>query len=395
MNSCLKDSNEKVLKDFILDIDCLEPLNEWTNKFNLFDVLKITRTEIRHSNVLSWLLNPNENHGMGDKVLKGVIQFIAKSINVTSDTFHLLLMNLYSFEVRREWKNIDILVISQKEKFIICIENKIDSNEHSNQLRRYYDLLEEIYPKYKKYFIYLNPEGNESSDTENWLSMSYLDILDIIETTYKNTTIANLESKYLIENYIDTIRRDIVGDEKLAQICAEIYSKHQKALDLIFENIPDKASEVANVFKEWCEKKTEEGKLEVVIDKCNKSYTRFKTKIMSEILPDAEECNSGWKTKNYYFYEIHNINGNEFCLQLVCSSKEIPDNLRDICEQINKLHPANTQKKEWQWRIHFITNKEKIGDEISKDIIFEQLDSMFKKACAFENKLKEELNKKI
>ena len=52
-----------VLKEFLLDIDCLDPLAEWTSKFNLFDILKISRVEIRHSNMLSWLVNPNETHG--------------------------------------------------------------------------------------------------------------------------------------------------------------------------------------------------------------------------------------------------------------------------------------------------------------------------------------------
>ena len=37
----------KALKEFLLDIECLDPLAEWTSKFNLFDILKITKTEIR------------------------------------------------------------------------------------------------------------------------------------------------------------------------------------------------------------------------------------------------------------------------------------------------------------------------------------------------------------
>ena len=62
---------EKALQDFLLDIDCLDALLPWTGKFNLFDVLKISRTEIRHSNVLSWLLSANENHGLGDSYVRG------------------------------------------------------------------------------------------------------------------------------------------------------------------------------------------------------------------------------------------------------------------------------------------------------------------------------------
>ena len=63
-------SNEEALQDFLLDIECLNELQPWTGHFNLFDVLKISRTEIRHSNMLGWLLNPNENHGMGDAFLR-------------------------------------------------------------------------------------------------------------------------------------------------------------------------------------------------------------------------------------------------------------------------------------------------------------------------------------
>ena len=62
--------NEKALQDFLLNIDCLDELIPWTGKFNIFDVLKISRTEIRHSNVLAWLLDANENHGLGDMFIR-------------------------------------------------------------------------------------------------------------------------------------------------------------------------------------------------------------------------------------------------------------------------------------------------------------------------------------
>ena len=65
------------LTEFLLDIDCLDELTRKASKINIFDVLKISRTEIRHSNMLDWLLDPNENHGFGDAVLRRFIQFAA------------------------------------------------------------------------------------------------------------------------------------------------------------------------------------------------------------------------------------------------------------------------------------------------------------------------------
>ena len=52
-------NEEQALKDFLLDIDCLKQLDDWTDDFNLFDVLRITNMEIRHSNILAWIFDPN------------------------------------------------------------------------------------------------------------------------------------------------------------------------------------------------------------------------------------------------------------------------------------------------------------------------------------------------
>lgn len=39
-------------------------------RFNPFDVLRYADYEIRHSNVLAWLLQPNETHGIGDAFIR-------------------------------------------------------------------------------------------------------------------------------------------------------------------------------------------------------------------------------------------------------------------------------------------------------------------------------------
>ena len=387
-------TDEEALKNFLLDIDCLDQLDEWTGKFNMFDILRITRTEIRHSNLLAWLLTPYENHGLYDNVIKSVIQFTVTSLSgIERDPFRTLLMDFRSFEIFREWHHIDILAISEKEKYVLCIENKIDTSEHDNQLARYQRTVEDAFPGYTRTYIYLSPSGADSSIPDIWLSMSYNDIVHIIENACKKTKLLP-EAEMLINNYLETIRRDIVGDERLAKICAEIYSKHKRALDLIFENKPDRASDVAEYFRNWGIQKTKEGKIEIVLDKCSKGYTRFKTPIMSSILPDAEDAISGWNTKNYYFYEILNNNGGtEFYIQISFSSKNIPDNLRAICDEINVHYPARQQKANWQWRLPFRTKTSKIDIDTSEDKVHEILDKKLDEIWAFENALKAKMGK--
>lgn len=379
--------DESALKDFLLDISCLDPLSEWTSKINLFDVLKITRTEIRHSNMLAWLLNPNENHGLGDSVLRGFIFYGVTSFSGFTDVFETLLMDCSNFSVFREWNSIDIVAVSREKRFVLCIENKIDSREHNDQLNRYRAKIEDVYPDFRKLFIYLSPEGDLASDPDNWCSMSYSDVLRIVESSSRRFDLSS-DAKLLIENYIQTIRRIIMGDERLARICQEIYAKHQKALDLIYENRPDHAAMLAEIIREWAKEMTDKGEIEFVADKSVKSYTRFKTKTMSDIMPDADLAKSGWNTSNFYFYEIRNLDdGKDMFIQLALSSKNIPDDLRETCDKINKFFPSKQQKTNWQWRIPFSTKHSKFDEELSREKVFEELDKRLKDIKVFESKL--------
>ena len=51
------------LERFVIENDDLLELESHIGRFNIFDALRIERMEIRHSNFLAWLLDPNESHG--------------------------------------------------------------------------------------------------------------------------------------------------------------------------------------------------------------------------------------------------------------------------------------------------------------------------------------------
>ena len=256
MDQDIYNENEQALKEFLLDISCLDQLAEWSDSFNLFDVLKITRVEIRHSNMLAWLLDPNENHGLEKNILEEFIRFAIVSGGCELSVFDLLKITYEDFCVYREWNHLDILAVSKQSKIVLCIENKIDSGEGYRQLERYRKWIYDAYPEYQKVLIYLSPDGREGNDALYWCSMSYQNVLEIIEKCYEKSNLSP-EVSVLISNYLDVIRRDIVGDEKLAKICEEIYAKHKKALDLIFEYKPDRAMDIAHIFHKWLSEMTD------------------------------------------------------------------------------------------------------------------------------------------
>lgn len=129
------------------------------------------------------------------------------------------------------------------------------------------------------------------------------------------------------------------------------------------------------------------------IAKSNRSYTRFTTDAMSAILPDIPDSPSGWNTDNHYFYEILNRTGNTVYIQFAISSRNITEEFRETCDKINEFYPAKYDKSEWQWRIPFRTTSVTLGEEISKEELFTQLDEKMQEVRVFETDLKSKLER--
>ena len=63
--------------------------------------------------------------------------------------------------VQREWQNIDILLTDERNHLAVIIENKIDSNEHGEQLQRYRKIVSQHFPGWHILGLYLTPEGDQ------------------------------------------------------------------------------------------------------------------------------------------------------------------------------------------------------------------------------------------
>lgn len=337
-------TDEEALKKFLLDIDCLNELLPWTGKFNLFDVLKISRAEIRHSNMLAWLLNANENHGMGGAYIKALIQRVVANDDAGRyDVFHLALMDFYSFTVQREWNNIDILLVSDQEKTVIAFENKVGSHEHSNQLNRYRKILEKVYPNYCRIYLYLTPDGELPSDEEHWDVMTYSDIVDTLKSVSNSIDLIP-DVRLMIDNYIAVIRRDIVDDQQLIEICDKIYKKHQKALDLIFEHRVDNRGQIAATVRETLQQMSDDGTI-IFYANSTDSWLCFHTKEMDAVLPPLTENNGSWGNTSIYNYWFGRT---EDSLSIVfeLGGWNLPEDRRKTQSRIIDIAKSNDKKRE-------------------------------------------------
>lgn len=69
--------------------------------------------------------------------------------------------------------------------------------------------------------LYLTPEGEDPSDCDNWDVLTYRDIAATL-SELQNTMDLAPDVSLVIGNYIDVIRRDIVEDEKLIEVCQHL-----------------------------------------------------------------------------------------------------------------------------------------------------------------------------
>lgn len=292
----IKDLKEKYNK-FINDID-LDELELELRVPNIFEILNISNNEIRHSNFLGWILNPKGNHGLDDLFLKRFLRDIFSS-EINNEVLQIEVSELdYSdIEIRREWKNIDLLIMFSD--IVVCIENKVHSKEHSNQLQRYKETIAEEFPSKRKVYVYLTPYGENSSDEENYIPLSYENIesnlnriLDIYSSSINDSVLNYLK------DYLTTLRRELMGNDKTIELSNRIYRNHKELLDFIIEHKPDYVTILGELLTDVVRD------FGYIIGSENKYYVRFTTEKIKELTYVNKSTTGGWRNGESFLFEF-------------------------------------------------------------------------------------------
>ncbi len=235
----MDDSKKAAIDRFLADNPELEELSAILATFNTFRALKIENAEIQHSNVLAWLLNPDESHGLADTVLRRVLSnmLIESDTNVEGiSAAQVELMDFADIEVRREHKHTDLIIIDRINKLVILIENKIYAGESPGQLVRYKEVVRNEFPSFTVAPVFLTLMGRESADdkAKDYISYSHLQLLAVLERIFaqRQAQLAEPVAMFL-KQYMDTLRRLTMQDESLVELCKTIYRRHRDAIDMI------------------------------------------------------------------------------------------------------------------------------------------------------------------
>ncbi len=234
---------------------------------DLFELLNLWWQEDIHSRLLTWLLDPNGSHGVGDYFLKN---FLLHSAGQAAD---LGTPTISEDRIRdgdwsgatsqREWYRVvdggsgwlDILVVNERLKTLCAIENKIFSPESVRQLTFYHKALERDYCDYNRHYMFLSPTGRapqQPEDQSTWTPVSYDAVLELAERTiaeHEKCLHANVQA--LLRQYTNTLMRRIVPVPSDVQKRArEIYIANRDALELVYQHKPDYEAETKQMLME-------------------------------------------------------------------------------------------------------------------------------------------------
>ncbi len=269
MSNVLED--QRALEALVVNNPELEQLEALLDEFNIFEALGAVRAELRHSDFLAFLLDPHQNHGLGDAFTKAFLQNALVAVeNAPISPIDLDIWGLDEVRALREWRAIDILLVDERNRLVVLIENKIDSAERSNQLQRYYHTVEQHFPDSRIVAFFLTPEGDEPSD-ERYIPISYKIVADVAQRMVeRRASTLGPDIRTLLLHYVKMLRRYIVKESEIVELCQKIYRKHQRALDLIYEYRPDLQQDIRSLVEAVIQERSD-----LKLAHSTKTYIRF------------------------------------------------------------------------------------------------------------------------
>ena len=371
----------EALERLVLDNEDLARLEELTSQFNIFEALGMVRQEIRHSNFLAWLLNPAQNHGLGDSFLKDFLlktSVAAKETGIgTLSPVDVDVWDLSATEVRREWKNIDITLLDESNKFVCVIENKVHSGEHSDQLRRYREeVVDKAFPNYQRHYVLLNVTGEEPSD--RWyVGVTYDEVCEVIERLLemRASTIGD-ELAMALSHYVTMVRRRVMPDTEIQELCRRIYRKHQLALDLIYEHRPDRQAEMRDALLKMIEADPD-----FTLDRSSKDFIRFHP--VSWARPELQRSRGWTRTGMILLFEFWNSsrwNPNSLGLKLTLGpgDESVRRQIYEVTTQAGRPFTLGTRGLAEKWLKVF--SKEILSSADYDDLDLEAIQSRLQEA---------------
>ena len=201
---------------------------------NVFDILRMGEHEIRHSNMLAWMLDATETHDRGNEFLGSFLNEVVKAAKgedngVCEDVVKMVdehdFGDMSDYKVFREDEHEDIKLMSESAKTIVVIENKWNAEAGENQLTKYRERTDAECKDYgagwEAIYVFLTKDGErpEKDDDDHWIPISYRQIITMVLDLYGRMAEGSAQ-KMIVDQYLQVLKRDadlIQQDDQVVQ----------------------------------------------------------------------------------------------------------------------------------------------------------------------------------
>jgi len=329
----------------LLQSDDLLRIEDQLGSVNIFELVGMRNQEIKHSNFLKELLDPNSSLNIGDAILKRFIRKTLKKVSKEDllnnlDPIDFELTDTSNIVVYREYRDIDLLIVNtaKSNPYCIAIENKTGSQESPHQLQKYRKILKEDYPNYKKLHIFLTPDGRKPKGDHNWIPTDFTQIVSGINYIIDSFSLSD-EVNILLSHYKSLLEKFVTNDlGELEELANKIYLKHRRALDFIFDKRFDFISALSISLQNCIKELSKEMLVFPIVH--NKGYTRFVTQQMKDISSLIK--GNGWKTDELILFELASSKTATY-LKLVLGSSEDTKGRSELLEHLKKSFKSSAK----------------------------------------------------
>ncbi|HEY5793722.1 MAG TPA: PD-(D/E)XK nuclease family protein [Bosea sp. (in: a-proteobacteria)] len=347
---------EADLVQLVMNCPELRALEGKLSQFNIFKALRADQHELRHSNMLAWLVNPEEVHGFDDLfVRRWLMQLLHKASAAEKrpagwvSPIVVDALDVERIEVHRELENIDLLFtihIGGDRFWTICVENKVNSRQGAEQLQRYFDVVEKRFSASERRIYVFLTRDFELPALDQFIPVTYREVSEVlVQCLAVHAGSMGEGPRLLAQHYHQLLSEDFVDDSETAQLARQIYLKHKRAIDFIFENKSDPIFDATNAIEVLLGQRAED--IGIVRVRTNKGYIRFIPKAWD--LPENAGGTAWGPNSRYLVIEVILWGKN---VELHVTSGRAPDAWAEKLWQRMESAPF---KQEWKKRPqHFI-----------------------------------------
>ncbi|MBI5767423.1 MAG: PD-(D/E)XK nuclease family protein [Verrucomicrobia bacterium] len=182
---------------------------------SLFGTLDFGRLETAHTRTLAWLMNPNEEHGFGDRLLLAFLRRVFRlasgtrlvgDIRVESETRDDACGDRLDIDISGEWR----LPNEKVQRWLVIIEAKIDADEGEDQCRRYEEKCRGRSADERR-LVFLTVDGRapKSGTEELWQGMAFVELMALFR--HQLQYLVGTPGFQFLRLYMTGVLKDVCG----------------------------------------------------------------------------------------------------------------------------------------------------------------------------------------